>query len=140
MDGTVVEARGSCEESNDRGSLIYESVTQSEKVVVPLFVLSFSPCAHSLNLPKLHSHASSPKQHLCRSSPKRIISDPTCNCIVVIYRRGSNLLLFPQHIDLYQIILPARGQSADTKYKSCIITRIYIPSDIDFEQAFIIHA
>lgn len=47
VDGTVVEARGSCEESNDRGSLIYESVTQSEKVVVPLFVLSFSPCAHT---------------------------------------------------------------------------------------------
>lgn len=47
VDGIVVEARGSCEESNDRGSLIYESVTQSEKVVVPLFVLSFSPCAHT---------------------------------------------------------------------------------------------
>lgn len=30
------------EESNARGSLIYESVTQPEKVVVPLFVLSFS--------------------------------------------------------------------------------------------------
>lgn len=58
------------EESN--GSLICESVTQSEKVVVPLFVLSFSPCVWTQGLPnlaKLHSHAYPPN-----GSPLQIIS------------------------------------------------------------------
>lgn len=52
------------EESNDRGSLIYESVTQSTsgesgRTTLCPFVLTV--CAHLLNLPKLYSHAHPPK-------------------------------------------------------------------------------
>lgn len=52
------------QESNDRGSLIYESVTQSTsgesgRTTLCPFVLTV--CAHLLNLPKLYSHAHPPK-------------------------------------------------------------------------------
>lgn len=128
------------EESN--GSLICESVTQSEKVVVPLFVLSFSPCVWTQGLPnlaKLHSHAYPPN-----GSPLQIISTNqwshtwsyprTTISLLITDRIETRLEFFFVHgsfINLSQIYLHTRSiDRPQPQYRSNFyIQRIIILTD-----------
>lgn len=129
VDGIVVEARGTRKVTiADPWSMKVSRNRRAEKVVVPLFVLSFSPCAHTCSTCPNSTPTRIPR-NLCRSSPNDLILPLYRTIIIAIYRRESNPFYFPFtlfnstcniHIsDLYQ---PWTIQWIQIP----IITRIYI--------------